>query len=68
VVPKFGDRPIVMIEQGVIAKAAFDAIDGTIDSMTKPRYFLTANRILIEKRLKNNGALTITSYAREGEI
>jgi hypothetical protein len=33
--PKFGDRLIVVIKQREIAKAAFDAIDRTIDSMTK---------------------------------
>jgi hypothetical protein len=33
-VPKFGDRPIVIIEQGGIAKRTFNAIDGTIDNMT----------------------------------
>ena len=32
--PKLGDRPIVMIEQGGTAEAAFDAVDGTINSMT----------------------------------
>ena len=33
-VPKFGDRPIVIIEQEGIAKRAFNAIDGTINNMT----------------------------------
>jgi hypothetical protein len=33
--PNFGDRSIVMIEQGVIATAAFDAINRTIDSIAK---------------------------------
>ncbi len=31
---KLGDRPIAIIEQGGITEAAFDASDGTIDSMT----------------------------------
>jgi hypothetical protein len=39
VAPKLGDRPIVMIEQGVIATAAFDALNGTIDSIAKLQYF-----------------------------
>jgi hypothetical protein len=33
-VPKFGDRLIVIIEQGGTAKRAFDAINRTIDNMT----------------------------------
>jgi len=33
-VPKFGGRPLVIIEQGGTAKRAFNAIDGTIDNMT----------------------------------
>jgi hypothetical protein len=37
--PKLGDRPNVMIEQGGIAKAAFNAIDGMINSMTKTTVF-----------------------------
>jgi hypothetical protein len=32
--PEIGDRPIVIIEQGGIAKRAFNAIDRTIDKMT----------------------------------
>ena len=33
-VPKFGDRPIVVMEQGGTAKRAFNAINGTIDNIT----------------------------------
>jgi hypothetical protein len=33
-IPKFGDRPIVKIEQGGTAERAFNAINGTIDNMT----------------------------------
>jgi hypothetical protein len=33
-VPKFGDKPIVIIEQERTAKWAFNAIDGTINNMT----------------------------------
>ena len=33
-VPKFRDRLILMIEQGGIAKRAFNAINGTINNMT----------------------------------
>jgi hypothetical protein len=33
--PKLEDRPIVMIEQGIIAIAAFDALNGMIDSIAK---------------------------------
>jgi hypothetical protein len=33
-VPKFGDRPIVIIEQGGTAKRTFNAIDRTINNMT----------------------------------
>lgn len=49
-VPKFVDRQIVVIEQGRIAKAALDAMDETIDSITKTAVFwLAADRILMEK-------------------
>lgn len=34
VAPKFGNRPIVVIEQGGTAEGGFDAVDGTIDSVT----------------------------------
>ena len=34
-VPNSGDRSIVMLEQGVIVIAAFDALNGTIDSIVK---------------------------------
>jgi len=37
--PNFGNRLIVMIEQGVIATAAFDALNRTIDSIAKLQYF-----------------------------
>ena len=33
-VPKFGDRPIVIIEQGGIAERAYNAINRTIDNLT----------------------------------
>jgi hypothetical protein len=33
-VPKFGDRPIVIIEQGGIAKRDFNTINRTVDNMT----------------------------------
>jgi hypothetical protein len=33
------DRSIIMIEQGVIAIAAFDALNKTIDSIAKLQYF-----------------------------
>ena len=33
-VPKFRDRPIVIIEHGGTAKRAFNAVDGIIDNMT----------------------------------
>jgi hypothetical protein len=33
--PKLGDRPIVIIEQGVIATASFNALNRTIDSIAK---------------------------------
>jgi hypothetical protein len=32
-VPKFGDRPIIMIEQGEIAESAFNTIDETINNI-----------------------------------
>jgi hypothetical protein len=37
--PNSGDRSIVMIEQGVIAKVAFDALNRTIDRIAKLQYF-----------------------------
>jgi hypothetical protein len=33
-VPKFGNRPIVVIEQGGIAERVFNAVDETINNMT----------------------------------
>jgi hypothetical protein len=39
VAPKLGDRPIVIIEQGVIATAAFNALNRTINSIAKLEYF-----------------------------
>jgi hypothetical protein len=33
VAPKLGDRLVVMIEQGEITKAAFNAVDKTIDNI-----------------------------------
>jgi hypothetical protein len=33
-VPKFGDRLIVIIKQGGIAERAFNAINGIIDNIT----------------------------------
>jgi hypothetical protein len=35
VAPELGDRPIVMIEQGVITTTAFDALNRMIDSIVK---------------------------------
>jgi hypothetical protein len=39
VAPKLGEQLIVMIEQGGTAEEAFNAVDGTIDSMTKTMVF-----------------------------
>ena len=33
-VPKFGGKPMVMIEQGGTAERAFNAINGTINNLT----------------------------------
>jgi hypothetical protein len=38
-VPKFRYRPIFEVEQGGTAAAAFDAVDGIIDSITKLQFF-----------------------------
>jgi hypothetical protein len=57
--PKLEDRPIVMIEPGEAAKAAFNAVDGTIVSISQPWNFLTVGRILVEKQLKNNGNIRL---------
>jgi hypothetical protein len=37
--PNFGDRSIVIIEQGIIAIEAFDALNRTINSIAKLQYF-----------------------------
>ncbi|PVH76105.1 vWA-like protein [Cadophora sp. DSE1049] len=37
--PELGDRPIVMIEQGATAEAAFNAVDGTVNNMTTTGVF-----------------------------
>lgn len=39
--PKFVERPIIAIEQGVTAEADLDAMNGMIDSMTKTVVFLS---------------------------
>jgi len=39
--PKFVDRPIVVIERGETAKAALNAVNETIDSMTKTAVILS---------------------------
>jgi hypothetical protein len=33
--PKIADRPITVMERGATAKVPLDAVNGTIDSMTK---------------------------------
>jgi hypothetical protein len=38
-VPKFRYRPIFEVEQGVVTKTAFDAVDRTINSITKTIVF-----------------------------
>src|SRR5882757_6979681 len=38
-VPKFGDRSIVIVEQEGIAKRAFNAIDGTVNKITTTLVF-----------------------------
>ena len=37
--PKLADRSIVVMERAGIAEPALDAIDGTIDNMTKTAVF-----------------------------
>jgi hypothetical protein len=37
--PELWGRSIVIIEQGAIARVAFDAINGTINSIAKLQYF-----------------------------
>lgn len=39
--PKFVERPIIAIEQGVAAEADLDAMNGMIDGMTKTVVFLS---------------------------
>jgi len=43
VAPKPGDRAVVMIEQRETAKAAFDAVDRTVDSITATVFYLFYN-------------------------
>jgi hypothetical protein len=38
-----------MIEQGIMAAAAFGAVNWTIDSTAKLKYFLTASRARVKK-------------------
>jgi hypothetical protein len=47
--PKLGDTAIVMIELGGTAEAAIDAVDGTINSMTKTAVFSHCKRILVQE-------------------
>ncbi len=42
--PEFGDRPIVMMEQGGTAEAAINGINETNDSMTNTAVILVADR------------------------
>ena len=49
---KFGDRPIVVIEQGGTAETAFDAIDGTIDNIIKIAVFSYYKSYPYRKRAK----------------
>jgi len=39
--PKFADRLIVVMEHGGTAKVLLDAVNGTIDSMTKTAIFFS---------------------------
>jgi hypothetical protein len=41
IAPKFADRPIVVMEQGATARVPLDAMNGTIDSMTKTVVFFS---------------------------
>jgi hypothetical protein len=42
-VPKLGNRPVVIIEQGGTAKAASNAVDGTINRITTTVVFSYCN-------------------------
>jgi hypothetical protein len=52
-------------KQVVIIEMAFDATDGNTNSIIKTVVFFVANRVLIEKRLKNNSILTVSLYTHE---
>lgn len=47
--PKFQDTSIVVLKQGRTVQAAFDAVNGMIDSTIKKRYFSAANWLYREK-------------------
>ena len=59
--PKFADRPIVVMEQGGTAEAALDAMDRTIDSMTKTAVFFS----LQTEYLWRNGWLATFSIIKQ---
>lgn len=58
---------MVVRQQGEIAEACRDAMDGIIDDMANCGNFLTTDRMLVENWVKNNGELTIASYIYGGE-
>jgi hypothetical protein len=47
--PEFQGQSKALIEQEVIAIAAFNALNRTIDNIAKLQYFLTTSQGLIEK-------------------
>lgn len=66
--PESGDKPIVVVEQGGTAGSRFRRQGQNDRQHDQDRgIFLTADRSPVEKRLKNNGILIITSYTRERE-
>jgi hypothetical protein len=58
--PKFGDRLIVLIEQGGTARAALDAADKTIDSIITTVVFSYCQSNPCRKAAKEQGILAIT--------
>jgi hypothetical protein len=57
-VPKFGDRSTVIVEQGGIAKRAFNAADGTVNKITTTLVFFnckpTPYREIAKEQLQTN--------------
>jgi len=59
---------MVVIEQGGIAKATFDVVNGTIDSITKMRYFSCSLLVSSVEMAEEEWHITHHFKNHDGEI